>query len=118
MKNFINRLGSATGHNAMLCHMAVAQIKKLKSMLELVPGLIDATKFKEATGHDPVDDDLDRSNCNKRGLLHSQCGWCDKCDKPFFYCGGIHEEPPQPAWYCGGCGETDKRKQCLGCNQT
>ena len=34
MKNFINRLGSATGHNAMLCHMAVDEIKSLRRKLE------------------------------------------------------------------------------------
>ena len=91
MKNFINRLGSAVGNNAMLCHMAAAEIKALRKKLSFVPDLIDEATFKKATGFDPKDDDLERSNCSKRGSTHSMCGWCDKCNAPFYQCGGLHE---------------------------
>jgi len=44
--------------------------------------------FKEKTGHNPVDDDLERCNCNLVGAVgHSYCGWCDKHDLPRFVCG-------------------------------
>jgi len=52
-----------------------------------------AEVFKEKTGEDPVDDDLDRVNCAIAGELgHSSCGWCKECDHPRFMClyGGKH----------------------------
>ena len=50
--------------------------------------VITAEMFKDATGHEPIEDDLERSNCPMRGVLHSQCGWCTHCNAPFFHCGG------------------------------
>ncbi len=38
--------------------------------------MITAEQFKEATGHEPFNDDLERCNCEKAGqLLHMSCGW-------------------------------------------
>ncbi len=37
---------------------------------------ITAEQFKEATGHEPVNDDLERCNCPRAGLIgHLCCGW-------------------------------------------
>jgi hypothetical protein len=48
---------------------------------------ITRERFKEATGHWPVLDELERCNCDKVGFLgHWHCGWCDLCDKPRFMC--------------------------------
>jgi hypothetical protein len=47
-----------------------------------------ADEFKQATGADPVDDDLERVNCTHAGEMgHWQCGWCPACNKPRFMCG-------------------------------
>lgn len=51
---------------------------------------ISFKQFKKATGNKPIQDDLKRVNCSKRGIGHDSCGWCVKCDAPYFYCGGIH----------------------------
>jgi hypothetical protein len=52
--------------------------------------MITAEKFKERTGLDPVNDDLERCNCDKAGELgHWFCGWCKECDKPRFICNHI-----------------------------
>lgn len=49
---------------------------------------ITAEYFKERTGREPQDDDLQRCNCDKaRQLGHMQCGWCERCDLPRFICG-------------------------------
>lgn len=45
-------------------------------------------QYIKKTGCIPIDDDLDRVNCNDWGLVgHSQCGWCGYCDAPRFQCG-------------------------------
>lgn len=47
---------------------------------------ITAEKFKEATGCDPEQDDLERCNCDKAGqVLHSMCGWDEKHNLPNFW---------------------------------
>jgi hypothetical protein len=46
-----------------------------------------AEQYFEATGHMPVQDDLERANCPKAGeIMHVACGWCDKHDKPKAEC--------------------------------
>lgn len=46
---------------------------------------ITSKMFKEATGHDPVEDDLERCNCDKAGTIgHSTCGWNYRANKPMF----------------------------------
>ena len=48
--------------------------------------MITADKFKEATGLDPENDDLERCNCEKAGEPgHYCCGWCEH-NKPVFMC--------------------------------
>lgn len=48
------------------------------------------------TGFDPVQDDLERLNCNKAGeVAHNSCGYCLKHHKPRHVCGcllmdGVH----------------------------
>ena len=45
-------------------------------------------EFREKTGRDPENDDLERVNCPFAGsTMHSMCGWCQEHDKPRFYCG-------------------------------
>jgi hypothetical protein len=47
--------------------------------------IITAKMFKEAVGHEPEDDDLERCNCLKRGIVgHDQCGWDTKHNLPRF----------------------------------
>lgn len=47
---------------------------------------IDAKKFREMTGKNPVHDDLDRCNCPKAGSLgHLSCGICEH-NLPVFEC--------------------------------
>ena len=47
--------------------------------------MITAEQFKEATGTEPVNDDLERSNCPKAGTLgHQDCGWCENKNLPNF----------------------------------
>ena len=47
--------------------------------------MIDATRFKEATGHEPENDDLDRANCPDAGKLgHQDCGWNHTHNLPNF----------------------------------
>ena len=54
---------------------------------------ITAEMFKEATGYDPVDDDLERCNCPDAGkLAHSCCGWNKVHNKPQFYIGPRYNE--------------------------
>jgi hypothetical protein len=48
---------------------------------------ITKKKFKAATGREPVQDELERCNCNLAGQLgHWGCGWCETCNKPNFVC--------------------------------
>lgn len=47
---------------------------------------VTAEYFRTLTGHDPVDDDLERCNCRKAGeFMHRGCGMC-KHDQPVFMC--------------------------------
>ncbi len=42
-------------------------------------------EFKQATGFDPLQDDMERVNCIKAGELgHECCGWNDKTNLPVF----------------------------------
>jgi len=46
---------------------------------------ITAEQFKEATGQDPIQDDLERCNCPKAGQLgHYDCGWNHEQNLPQF----------------------------------
>jgi hypothetical protein len=50
--------------------------------------LITREKFIEATGREPINDDLDRCNCPEAGKLgHWSCGWNIEHDKPQFMVG-------------------------------
>ena len=46
---------------------------------------INAGKFKECVGTDPIQDDLERCNCAESGKPgHYQCGWDVERDMPNF----------------------------------
>ena len=52
------------------------------------PMTITAEHFREATGREPVDDDLERCNCPKAGqVMHWSCGWNKKLNRPVFEAG-------------------------------
>lgn len=49
---------------------------------------ITAQRFFAATGNWPVQDDLERANCNLRSSVdHTFCGWCEKHNMPRSQCG-------------------------------
>lgn len=49
---------------------------------------ITAEYFKEATGYEPTNDDLERCNCDKAGEPgHFGCGWCEEKNLPYFMVG-------------------------------
>jgi len=51
-----------------------------------------AAEFEKVTGVPPVQDDLERVNCDKAGELgHLSCGVCD-CGMPMFMCGECFRE--------------------------
>ena len=52
-----------------------------------VPLVIDAKYFEECTGDAPINDDLERVNCNEHGLGHYHCGWNHKLNMPVFMYG-------------------------------
>lgn len=60
----------------------------------LVNGNITVEMFKEATGYDPIQDDLERCNCEHAGTQgHSQCGWNKALNMPVFMVGtGVDSE--------------------------
>lgn len=46
-----------------------------------------SAQYREMTGHDPEQDDLERLNCEQAGKAgHSQCGYCPEHHKPRFLC--------------------------------
>lgn len=46
---------------------------------------ITSKMFKEATGNNPIEDDLERSNCDKAGTPgHTHCGWNYRVNLPMF----------------------------------
>lgn len=60
---------------------------------------ITAAYFKECTGFDPVDDDLERCNCQKAGESgHRYCGWNHDLKQPVFY-GGIDHSKIESGYY-------------------
>lgn len=47
--------------------------------------LFRTLRFRLATGHWPIQDDLDRSYCKEAGKIgHCDCGWNRKHNKPNF----------------------------------
>lgn len=49
--------------------------------------MITAIQFKNATGYDPENDDLERCNCPDAGKTgHNSCGWCQIHNVPVFQC--------------------------------
>ncbi len=47
--------------------------------------IITAEKFKQATGQEPIQDDLERCNCSEAGEVgHWSCGWNKQKDMPVF----------------------------------
>ena len=51
--------------------------------------MITREMFKEATGIEPSNDDLERCNCQKTEPEHTLCGWNHKENKPVFMVGHI-----------------------------
>lgn len=50
--------------------------------------MITASQFKQMTGYEPENDDLERANCTHEGLIgHGCCGICPKHNQPRFHCG-------------------------------
>jgi hypothetical protein len=44
-------------------------------------------EFLDKTGREPVDDDLERVNCEYAGYPnHLGCGWCEGHSAPMFQC--------------------------------
>lgn len=49
---------------------------------------MDENLFKEQVGREPVDDELERCNCQEVGRVgHQLCGWCMDHKIPRFVCG-------------------------------
>lgn len=49
--------------------------------------MITEKNFKDATGREPENDDLERVNCGKAGYVgHTGCGWCYLHNLPKFEC--------------------------------
>jgi hypothetical protein len=49
---------------------------------------ITAEKFEQRMGQPPIQDDLERCNCQEAGKLgHSSCGWNEEFDLPVFLVG-------------------------------
>jgi hypothetical protein len=47
-----------------------------------------AQQFEEMTGNPPIQDDLERLNCDGAGSIgHGGCGLCPEHNKPRFICG-------------------------------
>lgn len=58
--------------------------------------MITQEQFKQATGHEPRHDDLERANCDQAGQIgHYSCGWCEQCNRPRFQCGHLLRLGPQ-----------------------
>lgn len=52
--------------------------------------------FKEATGEEPKDDDLERCNCQLAGQPgHWYCGWNKEKNKPVFFGDVDHSKIPE-----------------------
>lgn len=50
--------------------------------------IVTEVMFEQATGRKPVDDDLERANCESAGQAgHHSCGWCPEHHLPRFECG-------------------------------
>lgn len=55
-----------------------------------IPDTITKKYFTKKVGKLPIDDDLERCNCQDAGKVgHFYCGWCKKCDLPIFICGHL-----------------------------
>jgi len=49
---------------------------------------ITAAEYQELTGFEPIQDDLERTNCSRVGMIgHWFCGVCPDHNKPRFVCG-------------------------------
>lgn len=54
---------------------------------------ITAELFRQYTGREPQDDDLERCNCTKAGQPgHMQCGWNASFNAPRFEVGDLIKE--------------------------
>ncbi len=59
----------------------------MKTPEEIKEQIITTERFKELTGIDPIQDDLERANCKSAGIFnHICCGWCSKHNKPAWWC--------------------------------
>lgn len=53
--------------------------------------------FIAATGREPINDDLERCNCEKAGThMHEFCGWDHEQNRPQFEVGYRRTDRPQP----------------------
>lgn len=53
---------------------------------------MNAEDFKKSTGYEPINDDLERANCDKAGKFgHCLCGIC-RHGTPMFTCGTCQSE--------------------------
>lgn len=53
-----------------------------------ITGRVPKIAFYQATGREPQQDDMERSNCDRPGFPgHAFCGWCQEHNKPRFECG-------------------------------
>lgn len=44
-------------------------------------------EFEAKFGRPPIDDELERINCDKVGTIgHQLCGWCDEHNTPRYEC--------------------------------
>lgn len=60
---------------------------------------ITASYFKECTGDEPRNDDLERCNCQKAGEHgHRYCGWNHDLKLPVFY-GGADQSKISSGYY-------------------
>lgn len=61
--------------------------------------MITEEMFKSATGFDPVEDDLERCNCQKAGEVgHWYCGWNPDKNQPAF-CGSLDQDKIKCGYY-------------------
>ena len=83
-------------------------------LLTQSPAPITAECFREAVGHDPEQDDLDRCNCAQAGeVMHTMCGWDIRRGMPNFIPGAPteYQRGERVEWSNGGWGVLEARSQ-------
>jgi len=60
--------------------------EEMKSLYDNL-GKMNKAQYKDMTGQENSQDDLDRVNCPHAGEIgHKNCGWCWECGTPAFLC--------------------------------